>query len=660
LLKNGRWRDVVYTGFCLAMIGISRWQHLVMAFPLLFAFGLRQWWHYGHDRQRLGQIVAAVALGLLLMLPLAWPVFAHQLTRDYPEDIGLFEPDNGRSDLAAYFIPSPMHPIWGEQIRPFFALAAASVDYIPFVGYITLVLALLGVIKQWHQARFWLLLALIYLLLALGPELAVYGHVYPQIRLPYSLLNETFIGDLLRRPHRLNLFWGIPVSMLAGWGAVFLASRRAVIKRNGRSLFWAVLIGLLLFEYSPFPFPTTRPTLPAWWAQQPSAADDFAVLDLPIQNRNYDKWYMLYQTIHQQPIVGGHVSRMPREAFDFINQVPLLAYAFANDSRADFALTAVTQQTRQLSEADIRYLIIHKEFANEGLRTMWRDWLTYNPIYEDDEVLVYHTDPTADVDFSLMEPLVDGIGLIRVNYTPAVAVQNGFIKIDARWATTAVPQADYQVCLGLLVPNVALPPVTDAAWQCEPLQAAMPTSTWQANEVVRSAYHLAVTDDLLPGDYQLRLALASTDSPAWVGETAVIGSVTIQSGQPNTKTNLQWDNAIRLNGFDQAMDNDNLQLNFYWQTDQPLDDAYKLFIHVLRPADRQIVIQSDTIPRNWTYPTNIWEAGEQVLDPVTLPFSQIPPGSYEIWIGWYDSITGERVMVAGREQVQLTAITRNE
>ncbi len=94
--------------------------------------------------------------------------------------------------------------------------------------------------------------------------------------------------------------------------------------------------------------------------------EKYAILDLPINDRSYDKWYMQYQTIHEKPLVTGHVSRLPREAFHFLDSVPLLRDLQQRDQLPDPALTAVGEQLRLLHEAGVRYLLIHKAFANAG------------------------------------------------------------------------------------------------------------------------------------------------------------------------------------------------------------------------------------------------------------------------------------------------------
>ena len=112
-----------------------------------------------------------------------------------------------------------------------------------------------------------------------------------------------------------------------------------------------------------------------------------------------------------------------------------------------------------------------------------------------------------------------------------------------------------------------------------------------------------------------------------------------------------------------AQTEENLQLTFYWQGQQPLDTSYKVFVHVINPETGDIAAQSDTIPRNWTYPTTAWEPGEIVRDVAEIPLDGVADGRYQIWIGLTHELTGDRLTVsnaAGQtdERLLLTTIDK--
>ncbi|HZQ07077.1 MAG TPA: hypothetical protein VFD70_10895, partial [Anaerolineae bacterium] len=59
-----------------------------------------------------------------------------------------------------------------------------------------------------------------------------------------------------------------------------------------------------------------------------------------------------------------------------------------------------------------------------------------------------------------------------------------------------------------------------------------------------------------------------------------------------------------------------------------------------------IVAQFDHQPQNGNYPTLIWDANEQVKDDLVLTVAEnVPPGNYQIKVGWYDLATGARLRI---------------
>ena len=90
-----------------------------------------------------------------------------------------------------------------------------------------------------------------------------------------------------------------------------------------------------------------------------------------------------------------------------------------------------------------------------------------------------------------------------------------------------------------------------------------------------------------------------------------------------------------------------LMLDVTWETGQPTDVPYKLFIHLLGAprADGSIVYaQYDGEPCARLWHTTNWRPGELLSDTYSLRMpNQLPPGSYTLEIGWYAEATGTRV-----------------
>lgn len=85
-----------------------------------------------------------------------------------------------------------------------------------------------------------------------------------------------------------------------------------------------------------------------------------------------------------------------------------------------------------------------------------------------------------------------------------------------------------------------------------------------------------------------------------------------------------------------------------------------VFAHLLRPDGVSTQHGQDAEPLDFRYPTDLWPAGEQVDDTLTITLpAGFPPGSYLVEAGVYDRASGQRLPVtdaAGRAQPQQRVI----
>jgi hypothetical protein len=235
-MESGRRRDAVLAGIFLGLTGVIRIHLLIMSSVLLGLFVLsrlldrscRTW----QTARRL--ILMAVVAGVVLA-PFALPIVIGQITRAHPEDI-FMEVAEGQTDLLAYVIPLPHHPLSTEATRRIFYQFDVNQTYVAFIGYTTLALAVYGVIRRWRQARFWGLTALVYIAIALGPDLLVGGQTYPNVPMPYRLVDSLF--QILRNSDRFNVVLGLPIAMLAALGL------QALLPQLRRVRVQPVLVGL--------------------------------------------------------------------------------------------------------------------------------------------------------------------------------------------------------------------------------------------------------------------------------------------------------------------------------------------------------------------------------------------------------------------------------
>lgn len=116
---------------------------------------------------------------------------------------------------------------------------------------------------------------------------------------------------------------------------------------------------------------------------------------------------------------------------------------------------------------------------------------------------------------------------------------------------------------------------------------------------------------------------------------------------PAQPLEANFGNLVRLTGYTieptQPVPGLPLRLTLYWQALAALPDDYTVFVHLRRPGG-DTAAQADHRPLDNLYPTSLWPAGEIIRESsyLSLP-GDLPPGSYELWVGLYLLETGERL-----------------
>lgn len=97
-----------------------------------------------------------------------------------------------------------------------------------------------------------------------------------------------------------------------------------------------------------------------------------------------------------------------------------------------------------------------------------------------------------------------------------------------------------------------------------------------------------------------------------------------------------------LAGYVAALDGRQLTVTLYWQGGAPMTVDATVFVHVL-DANGQFITGQDGRPLGGLYPTVAWQTGEGIVDVHTLDLSALPAGDYQLAVGLYDPLTGERL-----------------
>ncbi len=182
----------------------------------------------------------------------------------------------------------------------------------------------------------------------------------------------------------------------------------------------------------------------------------------------------------------------------------------------------------------------------------------------------------------------------------------------------------------------------------------------------QQTYHLTIPETaVLPGKFRFRLNLLDPAANHYIPlmdsfnlpytSPATTAYATLGQGQVNLATLTQPlmftysdPPLLRLLGY--TANSDTAGLTLYWQSLQPADKNYSVFVHLL-DENGKLLGQHDGEPGNGRLPTSMWLPGEILADshPLTLPGS----GPYTLAVGVYDWQTGQRLPVTDAAERRL-------
>lgn len=634
LLKEGHRRHVLPAAVLFALNGLSGWHLMTLSIFLSTAYLCG---HVVRARRRdlradLVNLALLAGIAGVILAPFIYPLVRETLT--IPQSYVGVPLEKGRgNDLLAFFLPPGQHPILGRWVEPLHERVRNR--HPAYLGITVLALTAVAGLAGGRRARFWIGSALLSVLLSLGPYLRIGGRAF-DLLLPWS---PPIVG-LLRHPLRFNLTTGFCLAVTGGLGLSHILARS---KRRWRHPLVGGMIALLLFEFLCLPFPTTPADVPAYYTALASAPGDGAVLDLPM-GRHRSKLYMYYQTVHRRPLVEGHVSRTPPQAYAFIEATPVLRSLL---HCRDWALPPadLTPLLPTLHAEGIEVVILHKELVTAASLAEWLAARSAAPDYEDERIAVYATRPAGRPTVGTPQ-LLENCVAIRSPLPGFLSISRGAaLDVPLEWRVGNTPPGAHDLELALADEDNRVIQrhryrVTVDAW---PMASRHPLS-----------YTFPVDWAVPPGVYSLQATLVpQEDAPdrsltAHLLDVQVLDSSAGSGPAAPRAVNVTWGTALRLHGYRLTVEGDALHLELHWQARRKMAVDYKFFLHLFDAATGELAAQQDVMPRDWGYPTSWWGEREVVADRITLPLTDVPAGTYRVGFGAYDPLTGERLPLHGQ------------
>ncbi len=243
--------------------------------------------------------------------------------------------------------------------------------------------------------------------------------------------------------------------------------------------------------------------------------------------------------------------------------------------------------------------------------------------------------------------------LTRVTAVEQSVTAGEELPVSVCWETVGQATEDYTVSVQLVGPENQIV----GRRRTYPGLGSYPTSTWEAGKQFCDEVRVAVSADLDQTlQYQIEIAMLNES-----GERAVVlggdgrprdhlfaAAVRLETADPIQLAQTPAGNdPIRLYEADFSpiwhIESTETVLLQWWLAES-VEKDYTVFVHLRDVESGENVAQGDGPPAAGWYPTSLWEVGEVVVDEheVTVT-ADVPSGEYELVVGWYDPVTGERL-----------------
>ncbi len=127
----------------------------------------------------------------------------------------------------------------------------------------------------------------------------------------------------------------------------------------------------------------------------------------------------------------------------------------------------------------------------------------------------------------------------------------------------------------------------------------------------------------------------------WWGDVRLVtyGVPAAPAAEVETPLDASLGEIVLLRGYtlltDKSAPGDIIQVTLFWEGLVPIDERFKVFLHLLGPGG-QIIAQRDSEPGGGLALTTMWTPGEMVVDNhgILVPLGT-PPGTYQLVLGLY-------------------------
>jgi hypothetical protein len=284
--------------------------------------------------------------------------------------------------------------------------------------------------------------------------------------------------------------------------------------------------------------------------------------------------------------------------------------------------------------------------VDEAVLAGWHALFGPDAYYVDDEISVYAL-PTAATRVRVAS-FNSELGIIGL-HTRRVWLPDGqFLAVRITWEAMGDLYRDLACRLSLSAAGGS-PTTTEA----ELIAPTYPTRQWPSGVAVDDEYLIPITPSVHAGKAVLTVTVVEAASGAEQGSQDIPITVEAEARpfvpaleEMEHRAGITFGEEMRLLGYTPRQQGGRLTLDMYWQAVRTMEADYKVFVHLIDPANSAIVVQVDTMPRNWSYPTSRWGRREVFVDRIELDLAGVAGVTYRLVLGVYEE-GGDRLPARG-------------
>lgn len=271
-------------------------------------------------------VIAAFVIGAWGFIPIIHGILAPGAAANVNSRNTLANDAEWSSPILSFFLPSPYNGLLHNLSLSYGSIYSVDPnERIAYVGYAAIILIAIGIMKSFKTARLWIILALFFGWMVLGPYIQLGQYVGSGLPGIYYLYHLIPGFNVLQEADRFYVAFSIAISMLAALGMKFLIekvpriNRKKLMQFGVVAAFSAVFIlesaGIMTYAFAPFV--TTYVSVPQFYHLLANYNQNFSVLQLPIIINNNVALPDLasgeatfYTSASHHPILGGYGGRI--------------------------------------------------------------------------------------------------------------------------------------------------------------------------------------------------------------------------------------------------------------------------------------------------------------------------------------------------------------